>query len=48
METANKLIYSSTKFFTENGNEYRIRTTVSLNDDCHNNICDWSIIADIR
>lgn len=32
METANKLIYSSTKFFTENGNEYRIRTTVSLND----------------
>lgn len=48
METANKLIYSSTKFFTENGNEYRIRTTVLLNDDCHNNICDWSIIADIR
>ena len=48
METANKLIYSSTKFFTENGNEYRIRTTVSLNDDCHNNICDWSMIADIR
>lgn len=48
METANKLIYSSTKFFTENGNEYRIRTTVSLNDDCHNNICNWSIIADIR
>lgn len=29
METANKPIYSSTKFFTENGNEYRIRTTVS-------------------
>lgn len=47
METANKLIYSSTKFFTENGNEYRIRTTVSLNDDCHNNICDWSITADV-
>ncbi len=48
METANKLTYLSTKFFTENKEEYRITVTVSLNDDCHNNMCDWSITADIR
>ena len=48
METTNKLTYLSTKFFTENKEEYRITVTVSLNDDCHNNICDWGITADIR
>ena len=48
METTNKLTYLSTKFFTENKEEYRITVTVSLNDDCHNNMCDWSITADIR
>lgn len=30
METANKLTYLSTKFFTENKEEYRITVTVSL------------------
>ena len=48
METANKLIYLSTKFFTENKEEYRITVTVSLDDDCHNNMCDWRVTADIR
>ena len=48
METANKLIYSSTKFFTENEEEYRITARVSLDDDYHNNMCDWSVTADIR
>lgn len=48
METTNKLTYLSTKFFTENEEEYRITVTVSLNDDCHNNMCDWSVTADIR
>lgn len=48
METTNKLIYSKTNYFTEDRNKYRIRTTVSLNDDCHNNMCDWSITADIH
>lgn len=48
METTNKLTYLKINYFTEDGNEYRIRTTVSLNDDCHNNICDWGITADIR
>ena len=48
METANKLIYSSTKFFIENKEEYRITVTISLDDDCHNNMCDWSVTADVR
>lgn len=48
METANKLIYLSTKFFTENEEEYRITVTVSLDDDCCNYMCDWSVTADIR
>ena len=48
METTNKLTYLSTKFFTENKEEYRITVTVSLDDDCHNNMCDWSVTADIR
>lgn len=47
METANKLIYLSTKFFTENKEKYRITVKVSLDDDCHNNICDWSVTADV-
>ena len=48
MGTANKLTFLSTKFFTENKREYRITVTISLDDDCHNNMCDWSITADIR
>lgn len=48
METANKLTFLSTKFFTENKREYRITVTISLDDDCHNNMCEWSITADIR
>lgn len=48
METANKLIYKQTNYFKEDGEEYRIIVTVSLDDDCHNNMCDWSITADIR
>lgn len=48
METTNKLIYLSTKFFTENKEKYRITVTISLDDDCHNNMCDWSVTADVR
>ena len=42
------LVYSKENYYTENGEEYKIKTTVSLGDDCHNNICEWSITADIR
>lgn len=48
METTNKLFYSGTKFFTENEEDYRITVRISLDDGCKNNICDWSITADIR
>lgn len=48
MEITNKLTYLSTKFFTENKEEYRITVTVSLDDDCNNNMCDWGVTADIR
>lgn len=48
METANKLVYSKDNYYTENGYKYKIKTTISLDDDCHNNMCDWSITADIR
>lgn len=48
MRTASKLVYSKKNYYTENGEEYKIKTTVSLGDDCHNNICEWSITADIR
>lgn len=40
MKTANKLTFLSTKFFTENKREYRITVTISLDDDCHNNMCE--------
>lgn len=39
METANKLFYSGTKFFTENEEDYRITVRISLDDDCKNNLC---------
>lgn len=48
METTNKLIYKQTNYFKKDGEEYRITTTVSLDDDCRNKICDWGITADIR
>lgn len=47
METTNKLFYSGTKFFTENEEDYRITVRISLDDGCKNNICDWSITADV-
>ena len=47
MEAVNNLTYSKTNYYTEDGEQYRIITNVSLDDDCHNNMCDWSITADI-
>lgn len=40
METANKLVCSKENYYTENGYKYKIKTTISLDDDCHNNMCD--------
>lgn len=47
METSNKLSYSKTRLFVENGTQYKIIAKVSLNDDCKNGMYDFSITADI-
>lgn len=46
METKN-LSYNVTKFYVENGITYKMNVRISLDDCCKNNICDWSITADI-
>lgn len=46
METKN-LSYNVTKFYVENGITYKMNVYISLNDDCKNGICNWSITADI-
>lgn len=47
METSNKLSYSKTHLFTENGTQYKITAKVSLDDDCKNGMYDFSVTADI-
>lgn len=47
METSNKLSYSKTHLFTENGTQYKITANVSLDDDCKNGMSDFSVTADI-
>ena len=47
MKTSNKLFYSKTHLFTENGIQYKIIANVSLSDPCKNGMYDFSITADI-
>lgn len=47
METTNKLEYKHKKIYTEDGEELKMVVKISLGDDCKNNICEWSITADI-
>lgn len=47
METSNKLSYSKTHSYVENGTQYKITAKVSLNDDCKNGMYDFSVTADI-
>lgn len=47
METANKLIYKQTNYLKEDGEEYRIIVTISLDDDCHNNIAGNEVSKNI-
>lgn len=47
METSNKLSYSKTHFFVEDGTQYKIIAKVSLDDDCKNTMYDFSVTADI-
>lgn len=47
METTDRLIVKGVAFFTEGENKYKIVTTVSLDDECRNNIYRWGIYANI-
>lgn len=44
---SNSLRFTASKIYTENKETFKINVTISLDDECHNNICDWSITADI-
>ena len=44
---AKNLSYNVTKFYVENGVDYKMNVRISLGDFCKNGICDWSITADI-
>lgn len=42
---ANKLVYKSTKYIMRNGCSARMVVDVSLDDECKNKVCDFSITA---
>lgn len=43
----NKLSYTASKNYVENGVTYRIDVKIQLADECNNRVCSWSITADI-
>ena len=43
----NALRYSVSKIYKENGETFRIDVKISLDDDCKNTCCDWSITGNI-
>lgn len=43
----NVLRYSKTKVYNENGQTFRMVVKISLDDECKNGCCNWSITADI-
>ena len=43
----NALRYGKTIVYNENGQTFRMAVKISLDDDCKNGCCDWSITADI-
>lgn len=47
METTNKLEYKHKRIYTEDGEKLKMVVKISLDDNCKNKICDWSITADI-
>lgn len=44
METRNKLVWNTTKNLSNGG---KVKMKVSLDDDCHNGICDFSITGEV-
>lgn len=47
MITTNRLCYTVSKRYIQAGTTFEINVKILLADDCKNNICDWSITADI-
>lgn len=47
MTTTNRLCYTVSKRYIQAGTTFEIDVKILLADDCKNNICDWSITADI-
>lgn len=47
MTTTNRLCYTVSKRYIQAGTTFKINVKILLADDCKNNICDWSITADI-
>lgn len=43
----NKLSYTTSRNYVENGLTYRIDVKIQLADECNNGVCSWSITADI-
>lgn len=42
MET-NTLKHTVSKIYPDNGNTYKVITTIKLHDECKNGTCSWSI-----
>lgn len=47
MTTTNRLCYTVSKRYIQAGTTFKINVKILLADDCKNNICDWSMTADI-
>ncbi len=47
-KTVNQLKHSITKFYSEDGTEYKAIISIRLSDDCHNGHNDFAITADIK
>jgi hypothetical protein len=47
MTTTNRLFYTVSKRYIQAGTTFKIDVKILLADDSKNNICDWSITADI-
>lgn len=43
----NRLFYTASKRYFQAGTTFKIDVKILLGDDCKNNICNWSITADI-
>ena len=47
MKTTNKLVYITSKIYVNAGTTFKMNVKISLDDCCKNNICNWSITAEI-